>query len=239
MIVLHSTDNTAGDLTQDENKSLTKIQYDYLGHPVRVQFSDGSCTEYVYAADGRKLREIHITAVEGVYANMGQIKELTPAQTMATDTVDYADNLVIRYMNLNEAGMHPKIEYHFDGGYMTLTPNPAYNPNPIAMNPYSVQYSSSYHYYIRDHQGNTILVMDDNDNIKQINHYYPYGGPWYYFSTNQGFQPYKYNGKELDRVHGLDWYDYGARRYDPAYCLFTQISFYRFFNFHHHRHFCS
>ena len=207
-------------------------------HPVRVQFSDGSCTKYVYAADGRKLREIHITAVEGVYANMGQIKELTPAQTMATDTVDYADNLVIRYMNLNEAGMHPKIEYHFDGGYMTLTPNPAYNPNPIAMNPYSVQYSSSYHYYIHDHQGNTILVMDDNDNIKQINHYYPYGGPWYYFSTNQGFQPYKYNGKELDRVHGLDWYDYGARRYDPAYCMFTQISFYRFFNFHLHRHFC-
>ena len=215
--------NGAGDLTQDGNKGLTNIRYDYLGHPVRIQFRDGSCTKYVYAADGRKLREIHITAVEGVYANMGQIKELTPAQTMATDTVDYADNLVIRYMNLNEAGMHPKIEYHFDGGYMTLTPNPAYNPNPIAMNPYSVQYSSSYHYYIHNHQGNTILVMDDNDNIKQINHYYPYGGPWYYFSTNQGFQPFKYNGKELDRMHGLDWYDYGARRYDPAYCMFTQM----------------
>ena len=27
-------------------------------------------------------------------------------------------------------------------------------------------------------------------------------------------QPYKYNGKELDRHHGLDWYDYGARWYD-------------------------
>ena len=24
-------------------------------------------------------------------------------------------------------------------------------------------------------------------------------------------QPYKYNGKELDRHHGLDWYDYEAR----------------------------
>ena len=47
-----------------------------------------------------------------------------------------------------------------------------------------------------------------------------YGGT---SSTNQGFQPYKYNGKELDRMHGLDWYDYGARRYDPAYCMFTQM----------------
>ena len=29
-------------------------------------------------------------------------------------------------------------------------------------------------------------------------------------------QPYKYNGKELDRKGGLDWYDYGARHYDAA-----------------------
>ena len=27
-------------------------------------------------------------------------------------------------------------------------------------------------------------------------------------------QPYKYNGKELDRHHGLDWMDYGARWYN-------------------------
>ena len=29
-------------------------------------------------------------------------------------------------------------------------------------------------------------------------------------------QPYKYIGKELDRTHGLDWYDHGARHYDPV-----------------------
>uniref|UniRef100_A0AB33JFT0 RHS repeat-associated core domain-containing protein n=2 Tax=unclassified Prevotella TaxID=2638335 RepID=A0AB33JFT0_9BACT len=26
----------------------------------------------------------------------------------------------------------------------------------------------------------------------------------------------QYNGKELDRMHGLDWYDYGARHYDAV-----------------------
>ena len=36
-------------------------------------------------------------------------------------------------------------------------------------------------------------------------------------------QPYKYNGKELDRTHGLDWYDYGARNYDATLCQFTTI----------------
>lgn len=30
-------------------------------------------------------------------------------------------------------------------------------------------------------------------------------------TINAGVQPFKYNGKELDRMHGLDWYDYGAR----------------------------
>ena len=35
-------------------------------------------------------------------------------------------------------------------------------------------------------------------------------------STNGDVQPYKYNGKELDRMHGLDCYDHGARHNDAA-----------------------
>ena len=33
----------------------------------------------------------------------------------------------------------------------------------------------------------------------------------------------KYNGKEFDRTHGLDWYDYCARQYDPASGRFTSM----------------
>ena len=33
---------------------------------------------------------------------------------------------------------------------------------------------------------------------------------------NASLQPYKYNGKEFDRMHGLNTYDYGARQYIPA-----------------------
>ena len=50
---------------------------------------------------------------------------------------------------------------------------------------------------------------------QQVNHYYPYGGLMGE-STGGDVQRYKYNGKELDRMHGLDWYDYGARHYDAA-----------------------
>ena len=51
---------------------------------------------------------------------------------------------------------------------------------------------------------NNRQVVDGNGNEDQKNEYYPYGGSWGDASTNQGFQPYKYNGKELDRIHGLD-----------------------------------
>ena len=33
--------------------------------------------------------------------------------------------------------------------------------------------------------------------------------------SSHATQPYKYIGKELDRTHGLDWYDHGACHYDP------------------------
>lgn len=79
------------------------------------------------------------------------------------------------------------------------------------------------YYYLRDHLGNNRLVISDTGDIEQTNEYYPYGGPWGNASTFHGLQPFKYNGKELDRVHGLDWYDYGARRYDPAFVQFTQM----------------
>ena len=36
-------------------------------------------------------------------------------------------------------------------------------------------------------------------------------------------QPYKYNGKELDLMHGLNTYDYGARQYDPILVRWDRV----------------
>ena len=73
---------------------------------------------------------------------------------------------------------------------------------------------NKYHYFIRDHQGNNRVVVDLKGIVEEVNHYYPFGGLMANSSTS--IQPYKYNGKELDRKNGLDWYDYGARRYDAT-----------------------
>jgi len=67
-----------------------------------------------------------------------------------------------------------------------------------------------------DHLGNNGTVVSESGAIEQLTHNYPYGGVITDISTNQSLQPYKYNVKELDRMHGLNMCDFGARWYDVA-----------------------
>ena len=78
--------------------------------------------------------------------------------------------------------------------------------------------TQQYHYYLKDHQGNNRVVINQSGTVEETNHYYPFGGV---FGTTGNTQPYKYNGKELDTKKGLNWYDYGARHYDAALGRFT------------------
>jgi RHS repeat-associated protein len=66
----------------------------------------------------------------------------------------------------------------------------------------------AYNYYLKDHLGNNRKVGD------QINNYYPSGMTNLYISFNSERQPYKFGGKELDEMHGLNWYYQGARPFD-------------------------
>ena len=77
-----------------------------------------------------------------------------------------------------------------------------------------------YHYYLKDHQGNNRVVIDQVGNVEEVNDYYPFGG---LFANADGVQPYKYNGKELDTTKDLNLYDYGARMYDPTLGRFTTM----------------
>ena len=70
----------------------------------------------------------------------------------------------------------------------------------------------TYHYYLKDHQGNNRVVVDQSGNVLQVNHYYPFGG-LFGEGIQDSNQPYKYSGKELDRQFGLDTYDFHWRQY--------------------------
>ncbi|MBP5771949.1 MAG: hypothetical protein J6W75_11475 [Bacteroidaceae bacterium] len=113
--------NAAGDLTQDKNKGIALIDYDLLGHPTRVQFTNGNVTEYVYATDGRKLREKHTTAVDGLSVGYGETLNLTAAQTMSVDSVDYVENMKVKVLSSNSTISSRECDYHFDGGYLAAT----------------------------------------------------------------------------------------------------------------------
>ena len=45
-----------GNLTQDLNRNIKDIQYNFLNLPQRMEFEDGSTTECLCDADGRKFR---------------------------------------------------------------------------------------------------------------------------------------------------------------------------------------
>ena len=84
-----------------------------------------------------------------------------------------------------------------------------------------------YELNLSDHLGNTRLTFADvdedgsidiNTEILQTNDYYPFGMS-HAKDVNLVASPsndYQYNGKELQDELGLNWYDYGARMYNPA-----------------------
>ena len=73
-----------------------------------------------------------------------------------------------------------------------------------------VDASGNYHYYMLDYQGNVRQVVDVQGNVIEQNDYYPYGG---LFGESASRQSYKYSGKELETMNGLNTYDFHARPY--------------------------
>lgn len=62
-----------------------------------------------------------------------------------------------------------------------------------------------------------VQVSHYNGEVLEENHYYPFGLTLSETNNNPALpnQPFKYNGKELEKSFGLETYEYGARQYDP------------------------
>ena len=186
-------------LISDANKGIAMIEYDNMNQPRRIQFTNGNVTEYVYTSTGEKLRTIHRTAVDNISVPIGNTLALTAANTLSVDSTDYIGSFIFRNGKADK--------YLFGGGYCTFTTA----GQPV------------YHYYTRDHLGNNRAVVNENGTLEQMTHYYPFGGVYGDAGLNASLQPYKYNGKELDRMHGLDLYDYGVRNYDAIIGRWTTM----------------
>ena len=231
--------NTSGALEGDTGRGITMIEYDNMLNPIRIQFANGNVTKYVYTAEGEKVQTIHYTAVPNISLPDLCVHELTEDEILAADTIDYLmdGKLIMKNGRIDK--------YLFDGGYFKAytqqlcimpPPTPSWMHNGTEPTPEQVeeyekkieevrkvikenQVSDSFNilYYNKDHLGNVREVIDDSGKVCQTNNYYPYGTPFCDGPvTDAAVQPYKYNGKELDLMHGLDTYHYGARQYYPV-----------------------
>ena len=72
------------------------------------------------------------------------------------------------------------------------------------------------HYHHKDHLGSVRAITDNAGAVIEHNAYYPFGGRHTFGQTyaQTTSNRYKFNGKELQTIGGLDLLDYGARMYD-------------------------
>lgn len=198
------TYNAMGSLTSDAGRKIAKIDYDYRNNPVRIQFTNGNVTKYVYSAGGEKLRVIYQTAVPNITVAIGNSRELSRSEIQYTDSTDYllGGSLTLKNGRIDK--------YQFDEGYCQAEKN----SNNTS------QDDLTFCYYDRDHLGNIRQVTKASGSkgtVIQTMNYYPFGAQFCDGSaSNSDVQPYKYNGKEFDKMHGLNTYDYGARQYNPV-----------------------
>ena len=213
-----------GNMVSDKNKGIGKIMYNTLNLPETVAYSDDgkvfnyqfwlsplahiNSVNFTYAADGTKLESSYVTykelTVPSIDPGIGfadSLRVVRPKDRTLwlrqENTVTYAGNYQYENDTLSKK--------FFPDGYIDCS-----GGEPVAC------------FYLKDHLGNVRMVVDENGGIVQVNDYYPFGA-LYGSGTGDAAQRYKYNGKELERMHGLDWYDYGARWMDPVLCRFTTM----------------
>ncbi|MDN3580539.1 RHS repeat domain-containing protein, partial [Mucilaginibacter flavus] len=82
-----------------------------------------------------------------------------------------------------------------------------------------------YEYALKDHLGNTRVLIGQDGQVAQQTDYYAFG-----MEMNRGGMvapnpdnKYKYNGKEMQDDLAINLYDYGARFYDPVLGRWTAI----------------
>ena len=222
--------NSFGALISDYDRNITMIDYDDYMNPKRIQFANGNVIKYIYSARGIKLRTIYYTALPNIRVATGETHKLLPSEILSTDSIDYLLNGTL----LLENGRIDK--YLFPEGYVKAYYNnlaerlrdelvPAKETIIVDKDLNADTHSllddiDSFepYFYNQDHLGNNREVVNKLGRIIQVTNYYPFGSSFCdsLSCLNASLQPYKYNGKEFDRMHGLNTYDYGARQYSPA-----------------------
>ena len=207
-----------GNLTKDDNKNITDIDYNHLNLPTKVTLvidNETSTIDYVYDATGVKQSKTVVDYTGGA---------ITPETTITQYAGNYMYQQVGSLANTLQFFNHPE-------GYITPVVGTSGSVGKYNKNTGQTTYSAfSYVFQYKDHLGNVRLSYSDNNlngvieyvsEIIEESNYYPFGLKQKGYNNviaggNSLAQAFKFGGKELDESLGLNTYDFGARNYDAA-----------------------
>ena len=219
--------NRHGLLDNNQYGTIDSVQIWYIGNQMvhaddavagpsyagAFHFRDGSGTqpdtEYTYDENGRMTKDFNKNILSIQY-NLLNLPSRTTFGDGGYINYQYSASGMKQMVSGYAPGQGYKSQFYIgnyvygngvkqllvDGGYVTFSGT-----------------TPQYHFYVKDHLGNNRMVVNASGTVEQVNHYYAFGALMGE-STGGDVQDFKYNGKELDRLHGLDWFDYGARHYD-------------------------
>ena len=207
---------------------MDNLTYTYTGNKL-TRVSDAATPAITYANAFHFVDRANVANEYTYDANGNLTKDLNKNITSITynalnlpGVITFADGNTITY-GYDAAGSKLSVAYTAGGSTVKTeyVGNKVYKNATLSMILTQEGYltlagtTPTYYYYLKDHQGNNRVVINQSGAVQQVNHYYPFGG-LFGESLQTSNQPYRYNEKELDRFQGLDMYDYGARHYDAA-----------------------
>jgi len=200
-----------------------------------IEFISGNQMINTYAANGQKLRTKYYTAIFPVVGPILDLKDTievlnsTSDATMLSIPAKVSAKTIPDYISLKRTILRLD-DYFGNILYENGTAeDAAHHPITKVLTPEGyVDYATAgkpYCYYRKDHLG-SIREVDsytgNNRTVVQKTQYYPSGTP-FAESFGAGEQAYKFTGKEMITMHGLNWQDFGARWLDNARMQFTSV----------------
>lgn len=240
--------NNSGSIISDTGRGIAMIEYDNNNDPYRIQFTNGNVVRYIYSSEGKKLRTIYYTAMPNLTVAVGTTHQLTNSEIQSVDSTDYLlnGNLLLKNGRIDKylfGGGYCQAYKYFICSIKPRMPTWEDSADSITIKKILDDYRKTvaewantneanelkdefyFLYFNKDHLGSNREIVNENGIISQITNYYPFGTPFCdnVSTINSDNQPFKYNGKEFDKMYGLNTFDYGGRQYNSIVPTWDRI----------------
>lgn len=184
-------------------------------------FVDGANTtnDYAYDANGNLTQDLNKNILAGkiTYNLLNLVNQVTIGSGATAKVISYKYDAQGGKRQTTVGTTTTTYEGIFEYNTTGLVSRIATDEGQLVLTWTGSTYTTQYQYYLKDHLGNTMKVVEQGGTELQENHYYPFGLQINTNPTNPvtsyGINKYTYNGKEKQQE--TNWLDYGARMYNP------------------------